>query len=120
MRNLAEDEYYEVALDYWYKETNPVLNLYAKQTYIVVPQTLYDVPNCSVFNWQVTLMRCTGRESNGQSIGEPISYSSLYWYFWWQYPAGVEHSDATLGDEPFVMLDIFYPVREEFVASCKT
>lgn len=35
-------------------------------------------------------------------------------------PAGVEHSDTTLGDEPFVMLDIFYPVRESFVAKCKT
>jgi quercetin dioxygenase-like cupin family protein len=35
-------------------------------------------------------------------------------------PAGVEHSDTTLGDEPFVMLDIFYPVRESFVAKCKS
>jgi quercetin dioxygenase-like cupin family protein len=34
-------------------------------------------------------------------------------------PAGVPHSDTTLGDEPFVMLDIFYPVRESFVAQCK-
>jgi quercetin dioxygenase-like cupin family protein len=34
-------------------------------------------------------------------------------------PAGVPHSDTTLGDEPFVMLDIFYPVREDFVARCK-
>ena len=30
-------------------------------------------------------------------------------------PAGVPHSDTTLGDEPFVMLDIFYPVREDFL-----
>jgi len=34
-------------------------------------------------------------------------------------PVGVPHSDTTLGDEPFVMLDIFYPVRENFVARCK-
>jgi len=33
-------------------------------------------------------------------------------------PAGVPHSDTTLGDEPFVMLDIFCPVREDFVAWC--
>lgn len=31
-------------------------------------------------------------------------------------PANVPHSDACLGDEPFVMLDVFYPVREELLA----
>lgn len=31
-------------------------------------------------------------------------------------PGGVPHGNVCLGDEPFVMLDIFYPVREEFLA----
>ena len=31
-------------------------------------------------------------------------------------PANVPHSDVCIGDEPFVMLDIFHPVREDFVA----
>jgi quercetin dioxygenase-like cupin family protein len=31
-------------------------------------------------------------------------------------PGGVPHGDVCLGEEPFVMLDIFYPVREDFVA----
>lgn len=31
-------------------------------------------------------------------------------------PAGVPHSDVCLGEEPFVMLDIFHPVREDFIA----
>ena len=31
-------------------------------------------------------------------------------------PADVPHSDTCLGTEPFVMLDIFYPVREDFIA----
>ncbi len=31
-------------------------------------------------------------------------------------PANVPHGDTCLGDEPFAMLDIFYPVREEFAA----
>jgi quercetin dioxygenase-like cupin family protein len=35
-------------------------------------------------------------------------------------PAGVPHSDTTLGDEPFVMLDVFYPVRDDFAARCKS
>jgi quercetin dioxygenase-like cupin family protein len=31
-------------------------------------------------------------------------------------PANVPHGDTCLGDEPFVMLDIFHPVREDFIA----
>lgn len=31
-------------------------------------------------------------------------------------PANVPHNDTCIGDEPFVMLDIFYPIREDFVA----
>jgi quercetin dioxygenase-like cupin family protein len=30
-------------------------------------------------------------------------------------PANVPHSDIALGNEPFVMLDVFYPVREDFI-----
>ena len=30
-------------------------------------------------------------------------------------PSNVPHSDTCLGDEPFVMLDIFYPVRKDFI-----
>jgi quercetin dioxygenase-like cupin family protein len=34
-------------------------------------------------------------------------------------PSGVPHSDTCIGDEPFVMLDIFYPVREDFIGKLK-
>ncbi|MEK7310162.1 MAG: cupin domain-containing protein [Planctomycetota bacterium] len=34
-------------------------------------------------------------------------------------PANVSHSDTCIGDEPFVMLDIFYPVREDFIEKLK-
>jgi len=30
-------------------------------------------------------------------------------------PAHVPHGDTTIGDEPFVMLDIFCPVRTDFI-----
>jgi len=30
-------------------------------------------------------------------------------------PANVPHTDTAIGDEPFIMLDIFYPVREDFI-----
>jgi hypothetical protein len=31
-------------------------------------------------------------------------------------PAHFPHGDTCLGDEPFVMLDTFYPVRQDSVA----
>lgn len=34
-------------------------------------------------------------------------------------PANVPHTDTCVGDEPFVMLDIFYPVREDFLEKLK-
>ena len=34
-------------------------------------------------------------------------------------PANVPHSDTCIGDKPFVMLDIFYPVREDFIEKLK-
>ena len=34
-------------------------------------------------------------------------------------PADVPHGDTCMGDEPFIMLDIFYPVREDFVEKLK-
>ena len=35
------------------------------------------------------------------------------------FPPDVPHSAKTLGDAPFVMLDIFHPVREDFIAMAK-
>jgi quercetin dioxygenase-like cupin family protein len=34
-------------------------------------------------------------------------------------PANVPHGDTCIGDESFVMLDIFYPVREDFIEKIK-
>ena len=34
-------------------------------------------------------------------------------------PANVPHGDTALSDEPFIMLDIFHPVREDFIDKCK-
>jgi quercetin dioxygenase-like cupin family protein len=34
-------------------------------------------------------------------------------------PANVPHGDTCIGNEPFVMLDIFYPVRETFIEKLK-
>jgi quercetin dioxygenase-like cupin family protein len=34
-------------------------------------------------------------------------------------PAGVPHGDTTIGNESFVMLDIFHPVREDFIEKAR-
>jgi quercetin dioxygenase-like cupin family protein len=34
-------------------------------------------------------------------------------------PANVPHSDTAIGDKPFIMLDIFCPVREDFIKKCE-
>lgn len=34
-------------------------------------------------------------------------------------PSSTPHSDTCLGNEPFIMLDIFYPVRDDFLRKLK-
>lgn len=34
-------------------------------------------------------------------------------------PSDVPHGDTCIGDEPFVMMDVFYPVREDFIRKLK-
>jgi hypothetical protein len=85
---LAPDEYYQILVDYNYGESNPLVKFATRGTTITLPARLYSTPNCHVFNWQVTLMRKSGTTSDGQPIGEPVSYDSLYWYVWWDYPEG--------------------------------
>jgi hypothetical protein len=95
VKELAKDEYYEVLVDYNYQESNPMVKLTTRQTNITLPEALYRTPNCHVFNWKVTLKRQTGMDDAGQPKGDPISYSSLYWYLLWTYPPGEK--------EPFIM-----------------
>lgn len=35
-------------------------------------------------------------------------------------PSNVVHGDTCISDEPFVMLDIFYPVREDFIEKLRS
>jgi hypothetical protein len=95
VKQLLKDEYYQVAVDYNDREGNPTVNLTTRQTQITLPERLYRMPNCNVFNWQVTLMRQTGVGEDGQPKGDPVSYSSLYWYVWWSYPPGEKEPFTT-------------------------
>ena len=87
-KKLTEDEYYLVNVDYNYGEANPAMSYTTRATQFALPEDLYRIPNCSVFNWQVTLMQQTGIDKDGQPKGKPISYHSLYWYILWRYPPG--------------------------------
>jgi hypothetical protein len=90
LKELAENEYYQVAVDYNYKETNFLVKYATRETEFVLPETLYHLPNCSVFNWRITLMQQTGVDKNGNPIGKALSYNSLYWYVQWFYPLDQE------------------------------
>ncbi len=89
LKELAPDEYYEIDVDYNYKETNRLFRFTTRETQATLPAALYQEPNCGVFNWQVTLKRQTGTAEDGPQ-GEAISYNSLYWYVRWIYPPGTE------------------------------
>jgi hypothetical protein len=89
VRELSKGEYYEVVVDYNYRESNYKLNYTTRSTKFNVPKELFSYPNCGVFNWQVTLKRQTGTSKDGSPQSELVSFPSLYWYFLWDYPPGV-------------------------------
>lgn len=88
LKELAQDEYYRVDIQFNFGESSPLYTYATRQTQFTVPNKLYSTPNCRIFNWQVILMRKTGEDQNGQPVGKPLSYSSLYSYFKWSYPPG--------------------------------
>jgi len=77
-------------VDYNYKETNSLVKYATRETQFTLPEELYRLPNCSVFNWRITLMRQTGIDKKGKPVGQALSYSSLYWYVRWFYPLDEE------------------------------
>jgi hypothetical protein len=90
VKELAADEYYQVSIDYNYAEANPRTTYATRETQFVLPGEYYTIPNCSVFNWRITLMQQTGTDPTGQPEGVPLSFDSFYWYFRWFYPTGEE------------------------------
>ena len=89
-KELAEDEYYQVQVDFDYVETTNHRRYITRDTQLTLPVELYFTPNCSAFSWQVTLMKQTGTDEQGQPTGEALSFPSLYWYVLWYYPPGVQ------------------------------
>jgi quercetin dioxygenase-like cupin family protein len=94
-------------------ETTVLTGLRGEQMMMVLNATLpgHEVPTHSHRHEQVGMVyRGRARLTIGDEerlVGEGDFYCI---------PARVPHSDVCVGDEPFVMLDIFHPVREDFVA----
>ena len=86
LKELADDEFYEVDVDYNYGEDNTHFRYATRETQFTLPESLYRRPNCTVFNWRITLMRQTGLDKDGNPKGETLSYESLYRYVRWVYP----------------------------------
>ena len=86
VKKLTEDEYYQVAVDYNYAETNIRVPFSTRETQFTLPESLYHQPNCAVFNWRITLMQQTGVDKKGNPVGSALSYPSLYRYIQWFYP----------------------------------
>ena len=93
VKELAPDEYYQVMVEYDYIEGMYSEKLATRETWIELPLSLYETPNCQAFDWHVRLMRQTGVSQDGQIQGEPVSYDSLMPYLVWDYPAGQRPDD---------------------------
>ena len=94
-------------------ETTILTGLHGEQMMMVLNSTLpgYEVPTHAHPHEQIGMVYSgTARLTIG---GEErlVQKGDLFCI-----PANVPHSDVCVGDEPFVMLDVFYPVREDFAA----
>jgi len=97
-------------------ETTVLTGLHGEQMMMVLNTTLpgHSVPTHSHPHEQIGMVysgRAILRIGNEEREVGPGDFYCI--------PADVPHSDTCLGDEPFVMLDIFYPVREDFIARCE-
>jgi quercetin dioxygenase-like cupin family protein len=94
-------------------ETTILSGLHGEQMMMVVSATLpgHTVPGHSHPHEQVGVVYAGSAKLKIADEERVVRKGDLYCI-----PANVPHSDTCLGDEPFVMLDIFYPVREDFIA----
>jgi quercetin dioxygenase-like cupin family protein len=97
-------------------ETTVLTGLHGEKMMMVLNATL---PGCTVPmhthpHEQIGMVyagRATLRIGNEERIVERGDFYCI--------PADVPHGDTCIGDQPFVMLDIFCPVREDFAEKLK-
>jgi quercetin dioxygenase-like cupin family protein len=93
-------------------ETTILTGLHGEQMMMVLSATLpnYTVPMHSHPHEQIGMVysgKAVLRIGDEERIAEKGDFYCI--------PANVPHSDKCIGDEPFIMLDIFYPLREDFI-----
>ncbi|MCK4395051.1 cupin domain-containing protein [candidate division WOR-3 bacterium] len=93
-------------------ETTILTGLYGEKMMMVLNATLpgHTVPLHSHLHEQIGMVydgKAKLRIGDEQRIVQKGDFYRI--------PANVPHSDTCIGNVPFVMLDIFYPVREDFI-----
>lgn len=93
-------------------ETTILTGLHGEKAMMVLSATLpgHTVPTHSHPHEQIGMVhagRAVLRIGNEERIAEKGDFYCI--------PANTPHGDTCLGDEPFVMLDVFCPIREDFV-----
>lgn len=97
-------------------ETTILTGLQGEQMMMVLNATLpgYTVPLHSHAHEQIGMVH-SGKARLRIGDEERIAQKGDFYCI----PANVAHSDTCIGDEPFVMLDVFHPVREDFIATVR-
>ncbi len=93
-------------------ETGILTGLFGESMMMVLNTTLpgHEVPIHSHPNEQIGMVY--GGEAILRIGGEERHVKKGDFYC---IPADVPHGNTTIGDDPFLMLDVFYPVRKDFI-----
>ncbi len=93
-------------------ETTVLTGLHGEKMMMVLNATLpgHTVPEHSHPHEQIGMV-FAGKAKLRIAGQERVVQKGDFYYI----PSNVTHSDTCIGDEPFVMLDIFYPVRNDFI-----
>ncbi|MDH7486326.1 MAG: tetratricopeptide repeat protein [Anaerolineae bacterium] len=81
--SLAEDEYYVVVIFFWHGQDTWRDEHWMRETSLPVPDYLPDVATGDEYQWNVTVMRQTGRRADGMPEGPPVSPTSATARFTW-------------------------------------
>ncbi len=98
-------------------ETKILTGLHGEEMMMVLSTTLpgHTVPLHSHTHEQIGLVyggKALLRIGNEERVAQKGDFYNI--------PSGVSHGDTCIGEEPFTMLDIFYPIREDFIQKLKT